>query len=109
MTGVPSQKLIEEVSPRSGRKNLAHGVGWGSAGPPSPPPPLAPERERGAEGGVRASSPRAYALGYFLPPLTGLRKGCSHEEIFVNELPTGDTSLRLTLPFLARPNLFGGD
>jgi hypothetical protein len=27
----------------------------------------------------------------------------------VNELPTGDTSLRLTLPFLARPNLFGGD
>jgi len=109
MTGVPSRKLIEEVSPRSGRKNLAHGVGWGPAGPPSPPPPRAPALRPRAFGRRAESSPRAYALGYFLPPLTGLRKACSHEENFVNELPTGDTSLRLTLPFLARPNLFGGD
>jgi len=34
---------------------------------PSPAP-----RERGAEGGVRAIKPRAYALGYSMPPHTGL-------------------------------------
>ena len=49
---------------------------------PSPPPPLPPVRERGAEGGVRAVQPRAHTLGYYLPPLTGLQKGTPHEEDF---------------------------
>ena len=69
---VLSQKFVEYASPRSGRKNVAHGVSRGSRRPPSPPAPLPLVRERGAEGGVRAVPPRAYALGYFLAPLTGL-------------------------------------
>jgi len=40
---------------------------------------------------VRALHPRACALGYNLPPLTGLRKGRPHEEGFVNELMRHDT------------------
>ena len=94
-TSVLSQKFVEEVSPRSGRKNVAHGVSRGSASPPSPPSPLPPARERGAEGGVRAVQPRAHALGYYIPPLTGLRKGPPHEEDFVSELLTQDTSVAL--------------
>src|SRR5271167_407983 len=88
---VLSQKSVEEVSPLSGRKNVAHGVSRGSENPPSPPSPLPLGRESGAEGGVRALHPRACALGYNLPPLTGLRKGRPHEEDFVNELVTQDT------------------
>jgi len=74
LTSVLTQKFVKEVSPRSGRKNLAQGVSRGSGGPPSPPSPLPPARERGAEGGVRAIQPRACALGYYLPPLPGLPK-----------------------------------
>ena len=90
-SSVLSQKFVEEVSPRSGRKNVAHGVSRGSASPPSPPSPLPLGRERGAEGGVRALHPRACALGYNLPPLTGLRESGPNEEDFVSELLT-DTS-----------------
>ncbi len=46
------------------------------------------DRERGVRqptDGVRAIHPRAYALGYNLPPLTGLPEGRPHEEDFVNE------------------------
>ena len=49
--------------------------------PPHPLSPLPPARERRAGeavlpvGGVRASAPRAYALGYHLTPLTGLGTG----------------------------------
>jgi hypothetical protein len=55
------------------------------------PRPLPLGRERGAEGGVRALDPRAGALGYNLPPLTGLKKGLLREEDFVNELMLQDT------------------
>ena len=68
---VASQKFVHEFSPRSGRHPLAHGVSRGSEPPPSPPSPLPPRRERGAEGGVRAALPRACALGYIIPPLRG--------------------------------------
>ena len=47
-------------------------------GLPSPPARLPPGRERGAKGGARAVQPRAYALGYSMPPLTGLRKTGAH-------------------------------
>ncbi len=57
---------------RQGRQNVAHGVSRGSAWAPSPPSPLPLARERGAEGGVRAVQPRAYALGHMMSPLTGL-------------------------------------
>jgi len=109
MSSVPSRKLVEEVSPRSGRKNVAHGVSRGSMRFPSRPSPLPPERERGAKGGVRAAPPRACALGYYPSPLTGLRDRGPHEENFINELLIRDISLRLRLPHFARPNLFGGD
>jgi len=67
------QKLAECVSPSAdGRKRVAHGVSRGFVRPPSPPPPLPLGRERGAAGGVRAVQPRAHALGYLMPPLTGL-------------------------------------
>ncbi|SPE22105.1 hypothetical protein SBA2_10045 [Acidobacteriia bacterium SbA2] len=105
----PHQKLLEEISRRSRRKSLAHGVSRGSMRSPSPPSPLPPERERGAEGGVRAIQPRAYALGYYLSPLTGLREHGPRDVDFINELLIRDTSLRLRLPHFARPNLFGGD
>jgi hypothetical protein len=57
------QKVVEEVSPRSGRNNVAHGVSRGWEAPSLTPSPLPPARERGAEGGERVSEPRAYALG----------------------------------------------
>ena len=112
MSSVPSRKLVEEVSPRSGRKNVAHGVSRGSMRFPSRPSPLPPERERGVRqptDGVRAAPPRACALGYYPAPLTGLRDRGPHEEDFINELLIRDISLRLRLPHFARPNLFGGD
>ena len=55
---------------------------------PSPPSPLPLKRERGAEGGVRAFQPRAYALGYSMAPLTGLRKTGSHAKDVLEELLT---------------------
>ena len=91
---VLSQKLVEEASPRSGRRHLAHGVSRGSASPPSPPSPLPLGRERGAEGRVRGIQPRAYALGYYLPPLTGLRKGWSRASGFFNEHLGQNTNTR---------------
>jgi len=108
-SSAPSQKLPREVSPRSGRKNLAHGVSRGSMRAPSSPAPLPPERERGAEGGVRAVQPRACALGYYLSPLTGLLQRTLGEEDSAKDPLVQDTSLRLRLPHSARPNLFGGD
>ena len=86
-----SQKFVKEVSPRSGRNNVAHGASRGSGGPPSPPSPLPPTRERGAEGGVRDVQPRACAVGYTISPLPGLPKALPQEEDLVNELPTQDT------------------
>jgi hypothetical protein len=80
--------------------------------PLSPPSPLPPERERGVRqptDGVRAVQPSAYALGYHLSPLAGLREQGPREEDFIIELLIRDTSLRLRLPQFARPNLFGGD
>jgi hypothetical protein len=44
------------------RHNVAHGASRGLRHLPSPPSPLPPARERGAEGGVRACEPRARAL-----------------------------------------------
>jgi hypothetical protein len=71
-------------------------VSRGSASPPSPPSPLpvaaATEGCPALRDGVRALHPRAGALGYNLPPLTGLRKGRPHEEDFVRGLLTHDTS-----------------
>jgi hypothetical protein len=87
-SSVLSQKFVDEVSPQSGRKKVAHGVSRGYGSPPSPPSPLPPARERGAEGGVRALSPRAGALGYDLAPLTGLWSGLPKREDFVSELLT---------------------
>src|SRR5271157_1017141 len=66
-------RVVETVSPRSGRQHVAHGVSRGWADATLTPSPLPPQRERGAEGGVRAIPPRAYALGYSMPPLTGLQ------------------------------------
>ena len=74
-TSVLSQKFVYGVSPDvSGRKSVAHGVSRGYANPPSPPSPLPPARERGAEGGVRTPSPKAGALGY--PALRDPCRGC---------------------------------
>ena len=89
-----SQRLVDEVSPDlSGRKRVAHGVSRGYTNPPSPPSPLPPARERGAEGGERASSPRADALGYDLTPLPGLWDAYPERENFVSELLTQDASV----------------
>jgi hypothetical protein len=52
---------------------------YSSAYAPVPSPVL---RERGAEGGVRAIQPRAYALGYSMPPLTGLSKTNPHSNCY---------------------------
>jgi hypothetical protein len=85
--------FVDKASPDlSGRKRVAHGVSRGYANPPSPPSPLPPARERGAEGGVRAPSPRADALGYHLTPLPGLWNGYPKLEYFVSELLTQETS-----------------
>jgi hypothetical protein len=59
---------------------------------PMPPSPLPPAREGGAEGRVRAPSPKAAALGYDLTPLPGLRNGYPKREDFVRLLLTQDTS-----------------
>ena len=91
-------EFVDEISPSAdGRKNVAHGPAGrdGSANPPSPPSPLPLGRERGVpqtRDGVRALHPRAYALGYNLPPLTGLRKDRPHEKHFVSELLIQDTN-----------------
>jgi hypothetical protein len=42
---------------------------------------------------VRAPQPRACALGYNLPSLTGLRKGRPQEEDFVNRFMRHNTSI----------------
>ncbi|HXW14959.1 MAG TPA: hypothetical protein VEN79_10655, partial [Terriglobia bacterium] len=49
----------------------AHGASRGSGKRTLSPVPSPARRERGAEGGVRATFPRAFALGYHLPPLRG--------------------------------------
>ena len=85
LSSVLSQRFVKEPSPSAdGRKNLAHGVSRGCGGPPSPPSPLPPARERGVRqqtDGVRAVQPRACALGYHLPPLPGLQKDASMRKI----------------------------
>ena len=48
------QKFVEELSPRSGRQRVAHGASRGSLEPTLTPAPSPAQRERGAEGGVRA-------------------------------------------------------
>ena len=88
---------IQGVSPQSGRKTFAHGTSRGLARPPSPPPPLPPARERGAEGGVRAASPRAYARGYDLAPQTGLLTDSGNRDDFVSDVLTQDARLVLSL------------
>ena len=72
------QKILKELSLRSGRQPVAHGVSRGLSEPTLSPVPSPARRERGAEGGVRVTGPRAYALGYSMPPLTGLRKTGAH-------------------------------
>jgi len=74
-----------ELSPRS---RIA---GWVSEPSLTPVPSPA---GAGEGTGVRALHPRACALGYNLPPLTGLRKGRPHEEDFISGLLTQDTSRR---------------
>ena len=64
---------MSEFSPSAdGRQRVAHGASRGSREPTLTPVPSPVPRERGAEGGVRAIEPRAYALGYSMPTLTGL-------------------------------------
>jgi len=87
-------------SSRSERKSLAHGVSRGSANPPSPPPPLPLGRERGAEGGVRAFDPRADALGYSLPPLTGLQETCPAEPQVIADGIAGNSDKPAPKPLL---------
>ena len=41
---------------------------------------------------MRAVQPRAYALGYSMPPLTGLLRTVELEKDFVNDLLTQDTN-----------------
>ncbi|MGA2072187.1 MAG: hypothetical protein ABSH52_01675 [Terriglobia bacterium] len=69
---VLSQKFVEDFSPQSGRQTVAHGASRGLREPTLTPVPSPARRERGAEGGARVIQPRAYALGYSIPPLTGL-------------------------------------
>ena len=71
-TNVLSQNLVEEFSPRSGRQPVAHGASRGSRDPTLTLVPSPARRERGADGRVRVIQPRAYALGYSMPPLTYL-------------------------------------
>jgi len=98
------KNLLAETSPdsssRSERKNLAHGVSRGSASVPSPPTPLPLGRERGAEGGVRAFDPRADALGYNLPPLTGLQENCPAEPQVIADGIAGNSGKPAPKPFL---------
>ena len=49
-------------------------------------------RERGAEGGVRALSPRAAPWAIHIAPLTGLKSADCEYRHFFNELTTQDTS-----------------
>ena len=71
-TSVLRGKFVREFSPRSGRQRVAHSASRGSRDSTLTPIPSPAQRESGAEGGVRAIDPRAYALGYPLPPLMGL-------------------------------------
>jgi len=67
---------VQGLSAREvGRQNIAHGVSRGLARLTLTPVPSPARRERGAEGGVRAMEPRVCALGYSMPPLTGLKYG----------------------------------
>jgi len=68
---------------RSSSKNSARQP-TDRAHPTLTPVPSPAERERGAEGGVRASWPRACALGYSIPPLTGLWETVAHGKDFLN-------------------------
>ena len=56
------------------------------------PVPSPAQRERGADGGVRAVQPRACALGYSMPPLTGLRNDRAHDKNYRDELVSHDTT-----------------
>ena len=94
--GVLSQKFVEELSPQSGRQRVAHGVSRGSGDPTLTPVPSPAQRDRGAEGGVRVREPRAYALGYSMPPLTGLLGTVEPEKELCNELLTPDTRATLS-------------
>ena len=86
---VLSRKFNEELSPSAdGRQRLAHGASRGLRDPTLTPVPSPARRERGAEGRVRAVKPRACALGYSMPPLTGLRKTGAHAKDFLDELLT---------------------
>ena len=89
---VLGRKSGEEFSPRSGRQHATHGASRGLADRPLSPSPHPPQRERGTEGGARAIKPWASALGYSMPPLTGLRKTGAHEIEIPNELLTQNTS-----------------
>src|SRR5208337_4390089 len=87
----------------SERKSLAHGVSRGSANPPSPPTPLPLGRERGvpqARDGVRAFDPRADALGYNPPPLTGLQENCPAEPQVVADRVEGNLDKPAPKPIL---------
>ena len=88
----PSETFVEEISLRSGRKNLAHGASRGSAARTLTPVPSPARRERGAEGGVRAIQPRARALGYYLSPRPGLRAARQQAVGFVSEPSARETS-----------------
>ena len=60
-------------------------------------------RERGvpqARDGVRAFDPRADALGYNLPPLTGLQENCAAEPQVIADGIAGDSDKRAAKPLL---------
>ena len=63
MSSAVPQKFVEYVSPRSGRKQVAHGASRGFESPSLTPVPLPLGRQRGAAGGVRAVKHRAQKLG----------------------------------------------
>ena len=70
---VLSQRSMAEFTPHNGRHNVAHGASRGFAIPLTPLRPSPAAAGDGEERGEKALLPKARALCYILPLLTGLR------------------------------------